>query len=112
MKSKFLKIASSIPIISFLITSYNKKREKKELRRRILADGQDYTTTAKNIRNSISKSKVLYKKLIVKVHPDRFLDDRKTIATELCSKITKSKKNYDDLVKLEQEVNSFLQNKR
>jgi len=46
--------------------------------------------------------------LIVKVHPDKFSDSKKERATELSSRITKSKKNYEELYSLKIEVEEFL----
>jgi hypothetical protein len=108
MKNKILKTISILTIIPVIVIYIKKIRTKNKIRKKILADGETYSKTAKNIANSISKSKFLYKKLIVKVHPDRFFENEKIIANELSSRITKSKKNYDDLLKLEIEVNNFL----
>ncbi|MBE7695764.1 hypothetical protein [Tenacibaculum finnmarkense] len=111
MKNKLIKIISVATIFPLVISYIKKRKAKNKIRNKILAEGNDFSKTAKNITNSISKSKSLYKKLIVKVHPDRFFKDDKIIANELSSRITKSKKNYDDLIKLEIEVNKFLDNK-
>lgn len=73
-----------------------------------MSEGKSFSETAKNITNSISKSKMLYKRLIIKVHPDKFSGDDKFLANDLSSKITKSKKNYNELSRLKIEVDSFL----
>jgi len=102
-------ISVAVLLLPVALILYKKKKEKSDLKRRVLADGNsDYSGTAKNIALSISKSKQLYKDLIVKVHPDRFQDDRKEKATELSARITKAKRNYDELVGLEIEVKEFL----
>ena len=44
----------------------------------------------------------------MKVHPDRFFGEKKTIANELSAKITKSKKNYKELLELKTQVDDFL----
>lgn len=87
----------------------SKQSERKKLRKKILLEGDSYSFTAENITNSISKSKELYKDLIIKVHPDRFEEKYKKEATELSSKITKNKKDYHSLLELKKEVEEFLQ---
>lgn len=112
MNNKILitSIVSTLILIPLTFLVYKKRKAKKELKKRILADGNpDYKDTAKNIALSISKSKQLYKELITKVHPDIFLDNRKERATELSSRITKSRRNYDELITLEIEVKEFLE---
>lgn len=71
----------------------------------------DYKSVAQNIALSISKSKDLYKSLIVKVHPDKFIEEKKEEATELSTRITMAKKNYEELTRLKIEVEQFLNKK-
>jgi DnaJ-domain-containing protein 1 len=93
------------------VTLFRKRRERAKLKRSILNDSDDYKLSTKNIVDSISKSKSLYKELITSVHPDKFQEiEQKNKATELASRITKSKKNYNDLVELKIEVSEFLKN--
>jgi hypothetical protein len=88
------------------------RKKKSSLKRKILEEDISYSEEAKNIINSISKSKSLYKELITKVHPDIFADvDDKQKATELSSSITENKHNYNELSKLKKEVHSFLKSK-
>lgn len=109
MKHKIIKIISVITVIPIIVKFIINRRKKSKLRKLVLEDSSDdYTNTAKNIANSISKSRQLYKELIIKIHPDRFLDDRKVKATELSARITKSKRNFDDLSNLKIEVENFL----
>jgi uncharacterized protein YxeA len=109
MKSKILKVLSIITVVPFIIQLIISQRKKSILRKKVLADGtNDYIGTAQNIANSISKSKTLYKELIVKVHPDKYNDDKKEMATELAARITKAKRNYDELTLLKKEVEDFL----
>lgn len=96
----------------FLLTS-KKRQAKLILKKKILSDSDsNYSDTAKNIAMSISKSKALYKNLIAKVHPDKFFHHKDKIknekVAELASRITKSKRNYDELRKIEIEVTEFL----
>jgi len=108
------KIIIGIGLLSILlglVLTYSKRKTKRELRKRVLAENNpDYSETAKNIKNSILKSKDLYKSLIIQVHPDKFLDAYKEIASELSARITKSKKNYDELMVLKIEVEEFINN--
>jgi hypothetical protein len=61
-----------------------------------------------NIVNSINKSKeleALYKKLMIKTHPDRNAD-KVELAHEYSERLNKSRRNYDELKKLELEINN------
>jgi hypothetical protein len=113
MKYNILRVVSIITVLPFIIELIIKHRKKSILRKKVLADGtDDYKGAATNIANSISKSRELYKELIVKIHPDRFFDERKIIATELSAKITKAKRNYAELNILKIEVEDFLNDKK
>jgi DNA-binding transcriptional regulator GbsR (MarR family) len=85
-----------------------KRKKKNELRKKILSEKISYSDTAKNITKSITQSNALYKKLITKIHPDLFEESKKNDVTELASEITKNKKNYNELIKLELEVEEFI----
>lgn len=110
-----LIIASLATIVALLPAAYflyKKRKTKRDLKRKLLAEGNgDYSETAKNMVQSISKCKHLYKKLIVRVHPDKFLDERVVMANDLTARITKAKRNYNELVELEKEVKDFLEKK-
>jgi hypothetical protein len=109
MKNISIKILSIVTVFPLLVQLVVRKRKKAILRKKVLAEGiDDYANTAKNIANSISKGRALYKELITKVHPDRFTDERKIIATELSAKITGSKRNFDELTRLKIQVEKFL----
>lgn len=84
---------------------------RKQLRESLL-NGIDegFQETTHNIVLSISKSKDLYKSLIKQVHPDKFQDDKKAMATELSMKLTKAKRNYIELLKIKDEVDIFINN--
>jgi hypothetical protein len=100
-----------LSITTLLIVTHKRRKRKRKLREAILSDNsKDYNETARNIALSIGKSKALYKKLITQVHPDNFIDNRNTKATELSQRITSAKRSYSDLLLLEKEVNDFLQN--
>ncbi len=88
-----------------------KKVKKNILRKKVLADGtDDYAGTAKNIALSISQSKALYKKLISKVHPDRFPNDieKQKRADEISAMLTEAKRNYSRLIEIEQLIENEL----
>ncbi len=88
-----------------------KKVKKNILRKKVLADGtDDYAGTAKNIALSISQSKALYKKLISKVHPDRFPNDieKQKRAEEISAMLTEAKRNYNKLLEIEQLIETEL----
>ena len=59
-----------------------------------------------NIVTSINKSKeleALYKKLMIKTHPDRNAD-KIELANKYSERLNKSRRNYDELKKLEFEI--------
>lgn len=94
--------------VYYLLTN-KKRRLRRSIRKKLSEkEGDNFKSIFKNMVFSISKSKELYKSLITKVHPDRFTDDRKIKAEEISARITKSKKNYDELIKLKIEVENFL----
>jgi hypothetical protein len=111
MKNIILIAVSSLVLLTFFGSIVKKRSKKNKLKQRILADNHDYTFNAKNIVNSISKSKDLYKELITSIHPDKFIGiEKKQEATKLASRVTKSKKNYNDLLNLKIEIIEFLKN--
>jgi uncharacterized membrane-anchored protein YhcB (DUF1043 family) len=100
-------------IITGIIIYFLRKRHlaRKKLRTLLMEDvDESFDVATQNIVLSISKSKSLYKNLIKQVHPDKFHDDKKELATELSMKITKAKRNYKELVKLKSKVELFLNN--
>lgn len=102
-----LSIISLAIILFFIIKRRNKK---KQLRNQLLSEGEkDFKVTAENIAQGIAKGRKLYKKLIVKVHPDRFLDHRKIQAGEITSRLTAAELNYNELLKIEKEIETFLE---
>ena len=111
MKNTILFVLLIIVLVLSSIIFFRKRYKRIKLKRRILKDSDDYKLSAKNIIDSISKSKGLYKELITSVHPDKFQEmEKKKKATDLASRITKSKKNYNALVELKIEVSEFLVN--
>ena len=111
MKNTSLAALLLLGLVPISIVLIRKKIKRARLKRRILEDSDDYKTSTQNIVDSISKSKGLYKELITAVHPDKFQDiEKRNKATDLASRITKSKKNYNDLVQLKIEVSEFLNN--
>ena len=60
-----------------------------------------------NVVQSISKSKVLYKKLIVQSHPDKHSENI-ALATELTRLININRYNYRELLILEKRIKNEL----
>ena len=109
---KLYFIVGLLICLLFLVLIFIKSFKKNKLRKRVLSEGKsDYKSVAQNIALSISKSKDLYKSLIVKVHPDKFIEEKKEEATELSTRITMAKKNYEELTRLKIEVEQFLNKK-
>lgn len=62
-----------------------------------------------NIITSINSSGKLHKKLIVKIHPDKFMDENlKLIAEEFTKKINENRSNYNELLAIEVEIKEKL----
>lgn len=100
-----------VPIIIVVIFLYFRSSKKRALRSKVLRDTNSSIekVSFENMVDGFSKGKKLYKDLITKAHPDRFLDDEsKNLANDLSSRITKSKLNYQELKELEVEVREFL----
>jgi len=107
-----IKLVISVFTLSLSVYFITKNIKRYKLRKRVLADNKnDYSDTARNIALSISKAKLLYKELIVKVHPDRFSGIKVEQANILSAKITESKRDYNALILLKEEVEKFLKDK-
>jgi hypothetical protein len=101
----------ALGFLTFLAIRKIIKRHK--IRKRLLEDGEtDINETAKNIAQSISKARGLYKTLIVTVHPDRFEERYREEANELAARITRSKRNYLALMGIKKEVDVFIAKSR
>lgn len=97
----------AVSILAFFVIRRTIKRHK--IRKKLLEDGEtDINETAKNIAQSISKARGLYKTLIVTIHPDRFEERYREEANELAARITKSKRNYSVLMGIKEEVDAFI----
>lgn len=109
MNQKYIIL--SIGLLTTVVVFYllvRRRIARKQLRESLL-NGIDegFQETTHNIVLSISKSKDLYKSLIKQVHPDKFQDEKKIMATELSMKLTKAKRNYNELIKIKDEVEIF-----
>ncbi len=63
-----------------------------------------------NVVDSMFLCKPLYDKLKSKCHPDKFTDEtQKAQAEELFQELQKCRYNYEELLKVEQQINTFLQ---
>ena len=59
----------------------------------------------KDIFSDFNKSKEIYKELILKCHPDRFVDpELNHIATDLCLRIAENKSSHSKLCQLKEEA--------
>ena len=62
-----------------------------------------------NLMNSIHHSRELYKELSSKCHPDRFVNTAEhEIAEEIFQRISKNKRNYQQLLELKEEAKNKL----
>ena len=103
MSKKIFIISIILFAVVLVIIFIIKKIKRKRLVSKILSEGEgDYAITAKNIAQSISQSKVLYKELITKVHPDRFPNDpiKQERASKISAMLTEAKRNYNKLLEI------------
>lgn len=111
MNRVYLLLLVLAMLLIWYISTNKKRKIRKELKRKVLLDSDNnYRENAKNILLSSTKSKKLYKTLIVLVHPDNYNNKKKIDAENLSSKITNAKKDYKTLIELEKEVKEFLKN--
>lgn len=83
------------------------KDKKKMLKEKVMAEGE---VDFRNIMESPFKAGELYKELIRKCHPDRFVgdDERVKAATELSARLTEKQNDYKALLALKQEAEEKL----
>lgn len=86
-------------IILYLIFKKNKKvLELSDTEKEEIGGSKEIKIDMEDLLNNIHKSKALYKELIVKCHPDKFINDpRQKIADEISQEITKNEKNFKNL---------------
>jgi dephospho-CoA kinase len=91
-------------VIIFLLYKLKSKKEINELTNletKNIKDSKKNTIDMDNLMNSIHNSRTLYKELIKKCHPDRFINDNKQKnAEEIFQEITKNERNYEKLSSL------------
>jgi hypothetical protein len=92
-----------ILIASFAVFILIKRKQNKKRLEKI-----DYSAEGRNIALSITKCRVLHKQLAKAIHPDRFSEPEKQSADELMQKINASKYDYQQLIGLKIEVETFL----
>lgn len=91
-------------VIFFLL--YKLKSKKKinnltDLETKNIKDSKNNSIDMDNLMNSIHNSRTLYKELIKKCHPDRFINNSKQKnAEEIFQEITKNERNYEKLSSL------------
>lgn len=93
-----------IAILEFIIILYLIFKKNKKVSGLSDAEKKAFKVSKENeidmddLLNNIHKSKALYKELIRKCHPDKFINDpRQKIADEISQEITKNEKNYKNL---------------
>jgi hypothetical protein len=94
-------------LIVWLLLKIQKQRKKKmdlwNVKKSDLMKSGNVDMT--NLVNSIHHSRELYKELSSKCHPDRFVNmPEQKIAEELFQRISKNKRNYEQLVALKAEA--------
>lgn len=96
-------------IIVFLLLSRKKTNydEISSIKKGVKSEGQ---INFDNLNKSFFHADALYKKLIVKCHPDRFAPDEEKmkIATDISTRIGKYKNNYERLEALKEEAKNKL----
>jgi hypothetical protein len=112
MKIYILFSAVVIYFTYYLLTNKKRKLRKKVKRKLKEEQSTDDSNGFWNMIDGISKGKELYKKLIVRVHPDNpkninFSEEKKLELTSLSQRITQAKRNYKELKLLEIEVEKF-----
>jgi len=89
-----------ITIIVLLLAMFNQNRKIKFFK-------EQYSSELKGVGGSdlfenITKSKVLYKDLLIELHPDRYVGDKDLLkkSNETTAKISKFKSSYRDLIEI------------
>ncbi len=95
-------------ILLFLFSGKKTKYDKiSNIKEEVKGEGQ---INFDNLNKSFFHAETLYKKLIVKCHPDRFAPDEEKmkIATDISTRIGKYKNNYERLEALKEEAKNKL----
>lgn len=87
--------------ISMIISSLTSKVKRLKWRRKVRK--KEKIDEGLNVVAGISRAKVLYKKLINAAHPDKHPDNME-FYQELTDRITANRYNYNELLKIEQEL--------
>ena len=96
-------ITISILFIIILIIVYIKKNKKDNIKEKL--DIEDDKVDINNLINSINHSKNLYKQLIIKYHPDKYVNENEKAKAEyIVKEITKNKRDYKKLLEIENEA--------
>ena len=105
-----IAIIEFILIVWLLIKLKNQKKimlDFSEMRKSDLRKSEDIDMN--NLVNSIYHSKELYKELSKKCHPDRFANTcKQEIAEDIFKRISKNKRNYEQLILIKEEAKSKL----
>ena len=101
---KILIVILCLIIVVMAIVIYNLKRKIRFLK--VHFSSESNGINGKDLFENITKSKILYKDLLIEFHPDKFNLDtsKKKRAEELSSQIAKYKSSYRDLILLAKSV--------
>jgi predicted Holliday junction resolvase-like endonuclease len=99
----------SLVIIFMAIIIFKLNRKLRFLK--VQFSGKTNGLSGKDLFENITKSKTLYKDLLIEFHPDKFIldENRKKRAEELSSQIAESKASYRDLILIAQRVKNEFQ---
>ena len=100
----FLVMILCFIIVVLTISTVNLSRKLKFLKNQF--SDEITGVNGKDLFDNITKSKVLYKELVIEFHPDKFVTNefRKKKAEIICSKIAENKSSYRDLISIVQSV--------
>ncbi len=96
-----------ISLIEFLVIIYlvAKVKQSKDPMQNKIKSFKNEKTNMDDLMNNIHLSRDLYKKLIIKCHPDRFENsEKKEIAETISKQITDNKTDYKALLQLKEEA--------
>lgn len=106
----FIQLVIILALIRYILKNRNKLSNEELAQLEKLKDAKRTNIDMNGLLDSINNSKALYKELITKCHPDRFVDaGMREKANAIIQEITQNKNNYAVLVQLkvkaEQELN-------
>jgi len=105
----FLIIFFLVLLVVFKMIKKNKNDSNQDMLKKAIDDSKKVSIDMSNIIISINNSRDLYKKLCVKYHPDKFIDENiKKIANDLIAEINSNKTDYKKLLVIENKAEKLL----